>query len=392
MLHARGTPPMAALAFCVGAAYWPGIYSGFANPKWWAMSIGLAVVPWGFRNLDPVIAACAAAGVLMAALSLLITPHFYGAILQLIFIILLCGVAVGAAALDDVGPVIAALSWGVAISVAASVLQFFGWYIAPHTGYSGFYLNPEVMGELAAPLFVWAFWRKRWAIAAVMAVSVSLCHSRIALLVVGCGLLFGWRVSARVKMACVMVLVIAGIAAVALAGQGKDISGLHRIMYWGTAILSLVPGGRGLAWWSAAHPFPMEEFVHSDVLQAMLELGLGSVFFLAIPVMVLQRSGGIAERAAYIAICVEALVSFPVHLPASGFLAAVLTGYLARKRGDVRLPGSERGVEDFGAVRWSAAPGRSLAWWNGRSGSGISDRPAYPEFADCRAATSEGTT
>ncbi len=382
---------MAVLAFCVGAAYWPGIYSGYSMPKWWVMWIGLAIIPWGFRNLDRTIAWCAAGGVLMAAWSLAVTPHLYGGTFDLICIILLCGVAVGAAALDDAGPVVEALSWGVAISVAASVLQFFGWYIAPHTGYAGFYLNPEIMGELAAPLLVWAFWSQRWVLAGIMATSVLLCHSRIAFFVAGCGLLFGWRAPRVVKLTCVVALLSAGITAVLFIGPEKYLTGMTRVMYWTTAVMSLTLDGRGLAWWAAAHPFPMEEFVHSDVLQAMLEIGWGSLFFIAIPVMVLFRGGGIAERAAYIAICVEALVSFPMHLPATGFLAAVLTGNLARRWVDSRVPGVERGIPDHGAVRWAEASAGNVAVWDGRCGRGVSYRPAHSEFTDRRAATGEGT-
>jgi len=389
MLHARGTP-MAVLAFCVGTAYWPGIFSGSSMPKWWAMAIGLAIIPWGFRSLDPVIAACAASGVLIAALSLLITPHLYGGILQLIFMVLLCGMAVGAAALRDVGPVIAALSWGVSISVAASVLQYFGWQIVPHAGLAGFYLNSEVLAEIAAPLFIWAFWSQRWALSGIMATAVLLCQSRIAVFVIGCGLLFGWRAPRAVKLTCVAALMAAGITAVLFIGAEKYLTGMTRVMYWGAAMLSIVPGGRGLAWWAAAHPFPMEEFVHSDVLQSMLELGLGSVFFLAIPVMVLRRSGGLAERAAYIGVCAEAVFSFPMHLPATGFLAAVLTGYLARRRAGVRRAGFESGMEGRSTARWSEALARGLDWWDGLSGGDVPARPAYPEHASDHSAARKG--
>ena len=389
-VNVRSIPPLAVLAFCVGAAYWPGIYSGSSMPKWWVMAAGLAIIPWGFRKLDPVIAACAASGVLMAGLSLLVTPHLYGGILQLVFMVLLCGVAVGAAALEDVGPVIAGLAWGASISVAASVLQFFGWYIVPHTGNAGFYLNSEVMGELAAPLFIWAFWSRRFVLAGIMATSVAICNSRIAVFVVVVGLIYGWGAPRRVKLACVAALAIGAAASVAWLGEYKHITGMTRIMYWGTAVLSMVPGSRGLAWWHAAHPFPTEEFVHSDVLQAMVEIGLGAVFFLAIPVMVMQRSRGIAERAAYIGICVEALVSFPLHLPATGFLAAVLTGWFARRGGDVRVPGFERRAKDFDPVRWLAAPPRGLAFRDGRCCGDVSDRPAYPRPSDCGPAAREG--
>jgi hypothetical protein len=276
--------------------------------------------------------------------------------------------------------------------VAASVLQYFGWQVAPHIGLSGFYLNTEVLAELTAPLLLWAFWSNRWVLTGIMSTSLLLCHSRIAVFVVACGLLFGWRAPRTVKVACIVVLMIAGVAAVFMIadGPGKYLSGMTRIMYWGTAVLSIVPGGRGLAWWAAAHPFPFEEFVHSDVLQAMLELGLGSVFFLAIPVMVLRRSGGLAERAAYIGICVEAVFSFPMHLPATGFLAAVLTGYLARRSGDVRVAGSESRVENLGAIRWSAAIGRCVDWWDGCSGDGVPARPAHSEYASDHSAARKG--
>ncbi len=384
---------MAALAFCVGAAYWPGIFSGSFMPKWWAMAIGLSIIPWGFRSLDPVIAACAASGVLMAALSLLVTPHLYGGTLQLIFIILLCGVAVGAAALEDVGPVIAALGWGVSISAVGSFLQLLGFEFVPHSGNSGFYLNSEVLAELAAPLFIWAFWSRRWALAGFMVIPLLICHSRVAAFAAACGMIFGLQVPRAVKFACVMVLVSVGVAAVFLIGDGpgKYVSGMSRIMYWGTALLSTVPSGRGLAWWAAAHPFPFEEFVHSDVLQSMVEIGLGAVFFLAIPVMVLQRSGGIAERAAYVGICIEALVSFPLHLPAAGFLAAVLTGYLARRRPAVCVAGSEGGMDSRGDVRWSAARAGGLGWLHGRGGVDVPVRSAYSEYADDRSEKGKGS-
>jgi hypothetical protein len=327
----------------------------------------------------------------MAALSLLITPHLYGGTLQFIFMVLLCGMAVGAAALRDVGPVIAALSWGVSISVAASVLQYFGWQVVPHAGLAGFYLNSEVLAELAAPLFIWAFWSQRLALAGIMGTAVLLCNSRIAIFVIGCGLLFGWRAPRAVKLTCIAALMSAGMTAVLFIGPEKYLTGMTRVMYWGAAVFSIVPGGRGLAWWAAAHPFAMEEFVHSDVLQAMLELGLGSVFFLAIPVMVLRRSGGLAERAAYIAICAEAVFSFPMHLPATGFLAAVLTGYLARRSAGVRNAGFEGGMEDHGPVRWSEAICRCLDWWDRLGRVDVSARPAYPEHASDHSAARKGS-
>jgi hypothetical protein len=383
---------MAVLAFCVGAAYWPGLYS-WAMPKWWTMAIGLALfVPFSIRDIDPVAAGLAACGLLMAGLSVFESPHFYGGCLDLFFCILLCGMAMGAAALDDVGPVIGWLGWAVSISVAASVFQVFGWYIAPHVGYAGLYLNSEVMGELAAVLFIWAFWSRRWHFVAIMGLSVVLCASRISFLVVALGLLYGWRAPRWVKWGLLAFAAAVGFFAIGYLGDYKMQTAMTRMILWGTAVLSLVPGGHGLAWWHAAHPFALEEFVHSDVLQWMVEVGVGAVFFLAIPVMVLRRGvGGVAERAAYIGICVEAVISFPLHMPTAGFLAAVLTGHLASRRIDVCVAGSQRGMGDDFVVRWTAKAARSLAGALPGNRRVVSVRSALAGFADAGAAPNLGS-
>ena len=392
LLHARSPLPMAVVAFCVATACWPGLYSWAAAPKWWAMAIGLSIfASFDIRKLDPVIAALAACGVLMAGLSLLESPHFYGGILDFVCLILLCGSTVGAAALEDVGPVIEAFCWGVSISVAASVLQVFGWYVVPHIGYAGLYLNSEVMGEVAAILFIWTFWKRKWFLTAVMGLSLVLCMSRIGFFVVACGLLYGWRANPWVKRGLLASAVAVGFFAIWYVGAYKLHTAMMRFMLWGAAVLSLTPAGGGLAWWHAAHPFPLEEYVHSDALQWMVEVGLGSVFFLAIPVMVMRRgTGELAERAMYLGVCVEAVVSFPIHLPMGGFLAAVLTGHLASRVVDVRVARSQRGMDGFAGHGWSSETPAGLARWCRRGRALVSVRPAYSGFADAGFAAGHG--
>lgn len=308
------------------------------------MAIGLPLI----SRLDPraiatPISLCILGGVSWSAASLALLPTPQNGLLDLLFLVLLCGAALAAAELDDIGPTLAAFGWGIALSAALTVPQAFGWSpvyqtVAP----AGLFLNSEVLAEVAAPLLVWSLWTRRWPLAAVIGVPISLCHSRIAVLVVAVGLLYGWRPTRRwMKPALVVAVAAAAVAGIACLGIAKESSALTRVTLWLAAVQSITPLGRGLSWWALAHPGPYEEFAHSDALQMIVELGAGSLFFLAIPFMVLRRRdvGSTGERAAFVSLCVEAVVSFPLHLPAQGFLLSVLAGFLARARPHLHGPG-----------------------------------------------------
>jgi hypothetical protein len=122
-----------------------------------------------------------------------------------------------------------------------------------------------------------------------------------------------------------------------------------------TAIESISFSGTGLGWWAATHPGSFDEFAHSDALQAIVELGAGSLFFFAIPVLIFLRCyQPRAEMSAFVAICIESVISFPLHLPASGFLAAVLAGTLAGRGGEFLNIGFQSRESIIEAVRWQA--------------------------------------
>lgn len=329
------------IAFMVGAAYLPGILSAASMPRWWIIAIGIPLVSTlDPRNLLHSVAFCLLAGFVWAAVSLIDLPAPSDGALDLLMLALLCLTIIAAAGEDDIDSVITAFGWSIAISCLIAVPQWFGWSPVFQTSApAGLFLNSEVLAEIAAPLLVWAAFKHRWALAVLMLVPLVLCHSRIAVLVAAAGLLAGWRPKQTwIKGLIFSAMMLAAILSVILFGAEKASSGMTRLVLWGAALQSIELFGQGIGWWALAHPDPFEEFAHSDLLQLMVELGVGALFFFAIPVLILSRrdAGNAAERAAFVAVCTEAIVSFPLHLATSGFLAAVLAGNLARDRNLVR--------------------------------------------------------
>ena len=345
------------LAFIVGVICWPGTVGYPLMPRWAALAVGLPLVSRLDPRLVPAWARiCFVSALAYAALVTAWSPRPWGGYFDLFCIALMGLAALAAAECRDRTPAMLGLGAAAAISCAIAVLQNFRMLdLFPHAGAAGLFLNSEVLAELLAPLVVWAFWTRRFVLAAMLATPLMIGDSRIAVAAVGVGLWWGWQPRRRwIKWAALTALAIAACAAMLLLkGQSTG----TRLMLWGAAMMSMTPAGLGLGWWSAAHPFPWEDYVHSDVLQAFVEMGPAAILFLAFPAWLLwRRAGNVAEQSAFAAIVAEAFVSFPLHVPGTAFLAALLAGGLAGDRHRVRR--LDGGFADAGG----GAAGRQSAY------------------------------
>jgi hypothetical protein len=367
---------MPAAALLVAVAYVPGIYSAASMPRWWVMALALPVI----SDLDPrqlwaPVGVCLFGGLMWAAVSLAVSPDPQNGALQLLLMALLALTMIAAAGIEDVDRCVEWFGWGIAISCVLAVPQWFGWNGILQTARpAGLFLNSEILAETAAPILIWAWFKNRFALFGVMLIPLLLCHSRIAVVVAAAGLLYGWRPRHwGLRPLLIALLANAALASVFVLGFGKLESGLDRMVLWGAGLLSITPGGRGLGWWASTHPGPLSEVAHSDALQLMVEVGLGSLFLLAVPIILLTRgTGDTAMRAAYVALGVEALVSFPMHLAASGFLAAVLAGHMARARADIRDARLESRAGVLASVRQAAARAVGMDYGSGRNAGVVS--------------------
>lgn len=359
-------------AFVVGVAYWPGIASAAYVPRWAAIGIGVPLVSrMDFRCVDPLIGWLLLIGVMLAAASLAMSPDRLGGCLDLIFLVMLCGVFVAASSFESLDAAMTGCVLALGISAVLCIAQMFGWSDIAQTAVpGGLFLNRDVLAMFAAPVFVWCALRRLPWLAVIAAVPLVLCQSRAAWLSAAIGLVFAWRPTrAWLKWGLVFVVGVVAIGSLVAFGGYKIGTAGQRIVLWGATGMAITPFGNGLGWFKAAHP--IEQYAHSDVLQALVEIGVGAVALSSIPIVILMRGRGThADRAAFVAMLVQCVISFPLHMPASGFLAAVLAGFLARRHGILCL-GKSRGRDENGASVRSRAevPDRICDAGRGSSGA-----------------------
>lgn len=364
------------LGFLVAAAYWPGMLSAVFVPRWAAIAV---FVPLLFR-LDPRNLPVSLRWLLIfitgaSALSILGALDRLAAIKEMIFILVLAATLIAGSGLKSLDHLVFGLAAGLAISSAMVIPQIYGWNGLPRTsgGPVGLFFNSEVMAEFAALILVWGIVRRNGWIVAASILPVMFCQSRVAWLAVAVALVWAyWPKPVAARMLLVCSIGLAAVAAIFLMGIDKMVSADHRIVLWIATIMAFEPMGNGLGWFQAAHP--IEQFAHSDVLQAIAEIGYGAAAIFVIPFIILREKGFHAERAVFVAVCVEALVSFPLHLPATGFVAAVVSGYLLGRGRLVRVGVDHRRVEDGGSLQRPDAAGGLLGGAGRRGGGAVSLR------------------
>ncbi len=347
-------------AFAVAVAFIPGIMSAAILPRWAVIMIGAPLVSrLSLDRLSQAMQYAIVLGLSWAACSVLVSPDPMNGALLFFFMAAMVGAFLAASELETIDDAMTGLALGVGVSSIVCLLYLAGIQTASQAtpNPAGLFYNSEVLAEFAAPVFLWTVLTRRWSLALMTVVPILVCGSRIAVLVVAAGLLYAYRPRSKALMAALVVALLAcAIAALVVLGEGKIASAGLRVVVWGATLLAATPFGNGLGWFEAAHP--AEQFAHSDAIQAINELGLGSVFLAAIPVLILRGNRGTnAERAVFIAICVEAIVSFPLHVPGTAFVAALVAGYLAGSGAPVFVGRPERRDRNAENYEWAPANG-----------------------------------
>lgn len=323
------------LAFFLSVIYWPGLLSAAVAPRWSLMALGLPLV----SRLDPrCLAPWAQAGMALwlayGLLTLLWAPDAAVGFNDLCHTLILALVLIAAAGIEDIAPVLVAASAGVAISAPIAIAQMFGWTGIFDQGAipAGLFFNRNILAETAAPLFVWCLLTRRIGLSTVLAIPLLICESRVAISAVFIVMILSYPK----KLGWLALLVAYLVLAAALGRLPISADKLHsfdlRKEIWNAALGGLTLYGSGLGAFMAEHPY--WEYVHSDALQAVYELGIGSLA----PIILCGK--GIFHRTpesiALAVLVVEACISFPLHMPMSAFLVFLLAGFLARDGDRIR--------------------------------------------------------
>jgi hypothetical protein len=371
----------AVLGFLVTVAYWPGLIDAAKLPREAVVAIGvpllLRVEP---RLMDRRIGWLLLFGVAWAIGGVWargdVEAGFWLLVLMVTF--------VAGAGLDTLDGIMTGMALGLAVNSGICIAQLLGWQgVEQNTVPAGLFFSREVLAELAAPVAVWGWInavktkagfgdrRNRFRSVGHLllvcggSLPLSLCGERAAIFAAVCGGLYYYvrqQIGRQVSNDSVpgsygrlhnifsawylvgsLCIVFAGIAAFFHLYYYPErwATAVARFGYWKLTAGSFTLWGHGLGWFRAT--YPLIDVAHSDVLQMGAELGAGAIFFLAIPVLCLwQRRGTDAERAILVTICVLGVVSFLFELPANGFLAAVVAGFLGGRRRALRA-GAYRG-------------------------------------------------
>jgi len=302
------------------------------------------------------------------AVTLIASPDRLGGLLELFHLLLFASIAVAAARLDSIDGIMTGFGWGIAVSSALCVAQVLGWSPVPQLyAPAGLFGNRDFLAEAAAPVLIWAGMTRRWPLAVMLAIPIALCGSRVALLAVATGCMVGIFPKLRGRRRNRdgdnrawgrggFFLLAVGFVGWRSFADGKLASLGERLTIWRATIAELTTFGHGLGWFAAAHPY--WEYAHSDALQFAAEFGIGAIPLYGLAAWLLATPANAAERAAAVVMAVECVVAMPFHLPATGVVAAVLAGRLARARSLGRSAGIARGNRVHTPVL--ASPGSSI--------------------------------
>jgi len=272
-----------------------------------------------------------------AAASLLWTENVYDSGEALWHLSILALVFVLGASLPTLRPVFVGLCIGLGISIAL----VFAWQCGFRPVWqgtidapAGLFVTPNALGSaLALALVAAIIYQIYWFIPLAVYGLIS-TGFRTGLVSVGVvGLIALWQRNRPLALTLGVGLVTTIAAIFAIKNTGLA-SANQRLEYWMATIPSLSWHGHGigsffqlyptLSDWSPSRP----EHAYNDFLELTFELGLGVLPLWLMLALTLEAPR--AERLILLCFLEQALCFFPLALPVSAFMAALVTGYLAR--------------------------------------------------------------
>lgn len=342
-------------AFLVTVAFIPGLMSAAIVGRLAIIAIGIPVVGKISFRFPAAIQIALAMGMAWAAASLIITPDRLDGSFQFFIAIVLIGVMGIASQVETLDDALTGMCLGVGVSSLFCLSALTGHRLVDQgsSGYAGLFYNSEILTELSAVLLVWAVVSRRPILVVMTVLPLLVNASRISIAAAVVALVYAyWPKSWTGRSLLCLPLIAAAGTVLFITSEGARFGGAaQRAVMWLATAMAITPAGYGIGWYRASHL--TEEFAHSDILQALAELGIGALCFAVVPVYaLLMNRGDHAERAAFVVVCIELAVSFPLHVPANAFLAALLAGYLVRGRVPVFGGGYHRRGYDGADGQW----------------------------------------
>lgn len=327
-------------AFAVAVAYWPGIPEAVVTAKWAVISAAPVMLFW----LTPrwsIVHTLALVFLAWAGITGAWTPvetDAADAMFKLTLGFLLFVIGFETRSLDTFYKCLAIgliPSTVVAVAQAAGYVPLDGGMEAP----SGLFGNSNVMGELAALVIIGLAAQASWGFVGLTAVPLLLAQARCAFLAVILTGLFASRFATGVLLVC--------MAALLVLPMHRDLPSIHsmgeRFSIWRDAASELTAEGQGIGSFQTVMQARSDsthrvvQHAHNDAIELAVELGpLGCILALVLAALVMSRAEG-SDRLVLAALGIEAMFGFPLHMPGTVFVGAVVAGHAARGWAGVHL-------------------------------------------------------
>lgn len=355
-----------AVSFGVAVAYWGGIAAFAVMPRWAV----LCVVPAMLFGVKVKMRAAHWAGLALlvyATASLSWTTEIHDGIDGWAKLWLVAGVFMLGSTRDDLTQAYEGFALGLTVLTPLVIAQYLGWsYIQQFVPPAATFGNKNFLGEAAALALIGVIGTKRgrWlAVGPIVCLVFSQCREAWIAAAVGLMVPF-WIKGYRKEVLSASVMAAGAIVLVSLDHMGDFRA---RIEIWHDTITQLTWLGHGVGsfmtefphfatWHDVLHDRP--EFAHNDGLQLIFELGaVGFILGVSIAILCVGCASGNRGRAVGVALAVETLLGFPMHMPATALMAALVAGHLSRTSPDLRAV----------VGRWRTACQGCMGWWTARA-------------------------
>lgn len=338
--------------FTVMTAFVPGVIGATVNTAWAVMWL---VAPFLLLKCKINVTIIHILGLLFlsyAALTLLWAPH---GLLELMQMLALASVFVWGYSLKDLRSVTIGLSIGLAISSTIAIMQYLKIDLPIVTALggkpAGLFINSNIYAEVSGMILVLILINKLYWYIPVTFVGLTVT-SRAVSIALGFSLaMFVWSKS---KLLSVFIIISSWLIALKLSdavvyGGGKiadtladgvsaNVSSLNvRLHMWYDMLVGFKIFGNGIG--SFVYLFPeynkhldtsvtLAEYAHNDLLQLIFELGIGAIPLVLIATILLKVNDEYRNALTYFIII--GCFGFPLHIPATGFMVALVAAQLAK--------------------------------------------------------------
>lgn len=324
-------------AFVFVILFWPGIAGAATTPRWAFLAVVVPAVLW-FRQIKNITLAHLLLGCFLAwgGVSFFWGTVGYDWALTYAHFLMMAGLFVIAAEMKSVRGMIAGATVAMAVNSAVCYAQIQGWQgLGQLVKPGGLFLNRNVGSETAALLLIALVYKRMWWGIPLVLPSFIMQNNRGA-------------TAALIVVAALALLRTRPKILVAVVSVAAAFVSLHYIKYWDGPVderfsiwFDTIDGyrwlGHGLGQFYGTYPSvatridtlaQRPDHAHNDLLELGYELGIGFVFVLAF-VRSIWRNSLATEKAVLIAFAVEGMFGFPLYMPTTAAIFAVVAGRLA---------------------------------------------------------------